>query len=144
MKQTPGLSGYSKQTIKDLQGISTLGDGPWGAAPGMSALQDTMDLNRMHDRSNRVAAATPKWFTMKMKSHRWWHWITNPRRTWVARKWLKEVEKQIHEEIDLDGYNKAFMDSCMFATGTYPRQKFKGSPGMETVESIIEKYGEKE
>lgn len=58
------------------------------------------------------------WFTMKAQSHRWWHWILHPFRTWKLRRWLKIVQRQVQERINMDDMDKMRMDMAIFGTAT--------------------------
>lgn len=75
----------------------------YGKSPGWDALPDIMKQNDMYVIQMRAMEANPKWFTLKQKSHRWWHWVIHPFKTYRIRKYIKTVEKKIYEEILKNG-----------------------------------------
>ena len=56
------------------------------------------------------------WFTLKSKSHRWWHWIFHPIRTYELMKYLKKAQKIVQDHVDEEEIERVFRDQMLFGT----------------------------
>ena len=64
-----------------------------------------------------------KWFTLKLPTYRWWHWITKPIQTYVMWKYLKTIHEVVDKHIDKDAWNRCYSDSLMYGRGIFQMEK---------------------
>ena len=92
----------------------------YGKLPGLQALPDIQSLNKMYRFNDMAMQKNPRWFKLR-GSIKWWHWIIRPIRTYKLRMWLKDVEKKLHDEIDIKELENHMVDLMAYGTSAYKK-----------------------
>ena len=85
----------------------------WGEPP-LKALDDIRALSEMCKKQEEAIKSNPPWFTLKSKTHRWWHWIIRPIKTYRLMKWLKHVTKEVEKNLDKEKIEKILVDQALY------------------------------